>query len=156
MSRPVVRALFALVGVLFLALQLVRPELKNPPVTAEMQAPPDIKHILKASCYNCHSNEIQVPWFDRVVPAYWLVTRDVKVARKRLNFSEIGTKRDLTKAILYESISEIQTGAMPPRSYRLLHPGAVVTPEQLKVLRTYVTEQMAAAVKEHRQNHHGS
>jgi hypothetical protein len=97
-----------------------------------------------------------MPWFDRVVPAYWLVTRDVKVARKRLNFSEIGTKRELTKAILYESIREIQTGAMPPPSYRLLHPGAVVTPDQLKVLRSYVTEQMAAAVKEHRRNHPGS
>jgi Haem-binding domain len=140
-------------GVLFLVLQLVRPELKNPPVTAEMQAPPEIKRILKTSCYNCHSNETQVPWFDKVVPAYWLVTRDVNVARKRLNFSEIGTKRDLTKAILYESIREIQTGAMPPRSYRVMHPEAAVTPEQLKILRTYVTEQMAAAVKEHHRTH---
>jgi heme-binding protein len=156
MSRSVVRAMLALGGVLFLVLQLVRPELKNPPVTAEMQAPPEIRRILKSSCYNCHSNEIQVPWFDKVVPAYWLVTRDVNVARKRLNFSEIGTKRDLTKAILYESIREIQTGAMPPRSYRLMHPEATITPEQLKILRTYVTEQMAAAVKEHRRSHPGS
>jgi hypothetical protein len=155
MSRRGLPAIVALVGVLLL-LQLVRPELKNPPVTAEMQAPPEIKHILKNSCYNCHSNQTHVPWFDKIVPAYWLVTRDVKVARKRLNFSEIGTKQDLTKAILYESIREIQTGAMPPPSYRLLHPGAAVTPDQLKVLRTYVTEQMAAAVKEHRRNHPGS
>src|ERR1700744_1586963 len=116
MRRPIVRALLALGGVLFLALQLVRTPLKNPPVTAEMQAPPEIKRILKTSCYNCHSNETQVPWFDRVVPAYWLVSRDVRAARKRLNFSEIGTKQDLTKAILYESISQIQKGAMPPRS----------------------------------------
>ena len=155
MSRRVVRATLALVGVLFLVLQLVRPELKNPPVTAEMQAPPEIRRILKNSCYNCHSNETQMPWFDKVVPAYWLVARDVKAARKRLNFSEIGTKQDLTKAILYESIREIQTGAMPPRSYRLVHPDAVVSPEQLKILSTYVTEQMAAAVKEHRRNHPG-
>ena len=149
------RAMLALVGVLFLILQLVRPELKNPPVTAEMQAPPEIKHILKNSCYNCHSNETQVPWFDNVIPAYWLVTRDVKAARKRLNFSEIGTKQELSKAILYQSIDEVQKGAMPPPSYRLVHPEAAVSPEQLKILRTYVTKQMAAA-KEHLRSRHGS
>jgi hypothetical protein len=142
---PLLSLIMAILGVIFLLLQLMRPELKNPPVTAELQAPPDVKHILKNSCYNCHSNEIQVPWFDKIVPAYWLVTKDVNVARKHLNFSEIGTQQDLTKAILYQAVHEIQLGVMPPASYKLMHPSAVVTAKQLAVLRAYITQQTAAA-----------
>jgi hypothetical protein len=26
-------------------------------VTAELQAPPEVKQVLRNSCYNCHSNE---------------------------------------------------------------------------------------------------
>src|SRR5229473_2726385 len=43
--------------VVFVCLQFIRPELTNPPVTAELQAPPEVKQVLKSSCYNCHSNE---------------------------------------------------------------------------------------------------
>jgi hypothetical protein len=151
---PLLSLVMGILGVVFLLLQLMRPELKNPPVTAELQAPPDVKHILKNSCYNCHSNETQMPWFDKIVPAYWLVTRDVNMARKHLNFSEIGTKQDLTKAILYQSVHEIQLGAMPPASYKLMHPDAVITPKQLAVLRSYITQETAAA--KNRRRRHGS
>jgi Haem-binding domain len=151
---PFLSLVIATVGVVFLLLQLMRPELKNPPVTAELQAPPDVKHILKNSCYNCHSNETQMPWFDKIVPAYWLVTRDVNMARKHLNFSEIGTKQALTKVILYQSVYEIQLGKMPPPSYKLLHPRAVITPEQLAILRAYATQDTAAA--KDRRPRHGS
>jgi hypothetical protein len=75
---------------LFAGLQFVRPELRNPPVSVEIQAPPEVKAIFKHSCYNCHSNEAQLSWFDRIVPAYWIVSRDVRRARAHLNFSEIG------------------------------------------------------------------
>jgi hypothetical protein len=68
----------------------VRPELPNPPATAELTAPPEVKQILETSCYDCHSNQTRVPWFDRIVPAYWLVVDDVQRGRTRLNFSEIG------------------------------------------------------------------
>src|ERR1700730_18619295 len=78
--------------VVFLGLQLVHPELKNPPVTADLQAPLEVKQILKNSCYDCHSNETTLKWFDQLVPAYWLVNSDVKKGRMHLNFSELGAQ----------------------------------------------------------------
>src|SRR5271163_3413872 len=75
-----------LLGVVFAGLQFVRPELTNPPVTEELEAPPEVKQVLRNSCYNCHSNETKLPWFDKVVPAYWVVTKDMTEARKHLNF----------------------------------------------------------------------
>jgi hypothetical protein len=126
--------------VVFVCLQFIRPELTNPPVTAELQAPPEVKQVLKSSCYNCHSNETKLPWFDKVVPAYWVVTSDVTEARKHLNFSEIGKlPAAQQKGFLFEAVNMIQLGAMPLPSYLRVHPGAAVTPEQLAVLRNYLT-----------------
>jgi hypothetical protein len=128
----------------FLGLQLVRPELKNPPVTAELQAPPEVKQILRNSCYNCHSNQTKLAWFDQIVPAYWLVASDVKQARMHLNFSEIGAQPAAAqKAALYEAVNQIQFGAMPLPSYRRVHPGALVTAPQLAALEAYLNPPMA-------------
>jgi len=124
---------------IFLGLQFVRPRLTNPPVTADLQAPPEVKQILRNSCYSCHSNETRLPWFDQVVPAYWLAAGDVREARRHLNFSELGSRPPaLQKAALFEAVNQIQLGAMPLPSYRLVHHGAIVTPAQLAVLRAYL------------------
>ncbi len=125
--------------VAFLGLQLVRPELRNPPVTADLQAPFDVKQILRNSCYNCHSNETKLEWFDKVIPVYWLVNSDVKQARTHLNFSDLGAQPAAKqKAALFEAVNQIQLGAMPLPSYARVHPGAVVTADQLAVLRAYL------------------
>src|ERR1700733_2797633 len=137
--RPLVM-LAVILCVVFIGLQFMRPELTNPPVTAELQAPPEVKQILQHSCYSCHSNETKLPWFDQVVPAYWLVTSDVKEARQHLNFSEIGKLPPAQqKGFLFEAVNFIQMGAMPLPAYLKVHPDARVTPEQLAVLRNYLT-----------------
>ncbi|HEY6414383.1 MAG TPA: heme-binding domain-containing protein [Edaphobacter sp.] len=124
----------------FVGIQFIRPTLTNPPVTAELQAPPEVKQILRNSCYSCHSNETSLPWFDRVVPAYWLVSSDVREARKHLNFSEIGKlPAAQQKGFLFEAVNQIQMGAMPLPSYLKVHPHAAVTREQLVVLRNYLS-----------------
>jgi hypothetical protein len=130
----------AFFGLVFVGIQFIRPELTNSPVTAELQAPADVKQVLKHSCYSCHSNETKLPWFDEVVPAYWMVTRDVKEARQHLNFSEIGKlPAAQQKGLLFEAVNQIQLGAMPLPAYRRVHPDADVTLEQLAVLRKYLT-----------------
>ncbi len=117
----------------------MRPTLDNPPVTAELQAPPEVKRVLKNSCYDCHSNETKLPWFDHVAPAYWLVTADVKEARKHVNFSEIGKlPAAQQKATLYEAVNQAQLGAMPLPRYTMIHPHARITAEDLAVLKNYL------------------
>src|SRR5277367_4161595 len=136
------RLLWKLAGVgfgVFLLMQCFRPALTNPPVTADLQAPPEVKAILKKSCYSCHSNETALPWFDQVAPGHWLVVHDVKEARAKLNFSEIGKLPVAAqRAALYEAVNMVQFGAMPLPSYLHVHPGSTVRPEELQVLRTYL------------------
>jgi mono/diheme cytochrome c family protein len=121
------------------AIQFVRPSLPNPPVTADLDAPPEVKAIFRTSCYNCHSNETKLSWFDRPAPAYWLVASDVKKARARMNFSDFGAMPAAQqKGLLFESLSQIEVGAMPLPQYVSLHPEAKVTPEQTAVLKNYL------------------
>jgi len=143
-TRILVR-LAGLAILLFLGLQFIRPALINPPVTADLQAPPEVKQILRNSCYNCHSNETKLPWYDQIVPAYWLVVSDVTEARQHLNFSTLGAAPpEKQRGVLFEAVNQIQLGAMPLPAYRFMHPGSAVTPEQLAVLRAYLSRRAAA------------
>jgi Haem-binding domain/Cytochrome P460 len=131
--------IIAALAVAFAGIQLIRPSLLNPPVTADLQVPPEVKQILRTSCYNCHSNQTVLSWFDLPVPAYWLVVRDVREGRKHLNFSEIGKlPAAQQQAILFEAVSQIELGAMPLPAYQRVHPESVITREQLAVLKSYL------------------
>lgn len=132
---------------IFLSLQLVRPKLTNPPVIAELRTPPEVNRILRSSCYDCHSNETKLRWFDRVIPAYWLVASDVKKARNHLNFSSIGAQPAAKqKAALYEAVNQIQLGAMPPPSYRAMHPDSAASGIQIGTLMRYLDPTPVSAV----------
>jgi hypothetical protein len=125
---------------IFVGLQFMRPKQSNPPLTAEIVAPPEVKAIFKHSCYSCHSNETKLPWFDQMVPAYWIVSSDVQRARAHLNFSEIAAlPEEQQRLALFDDFNQIQLGAMPLPSYRMVHPNSAVTPEQLDTLRKYLT-----------------
>src|ERR1700756_2133955 len=94
--------------VAFGALQVLRPGIPTMPATAELQAPPGVRHILEKDCYSCHSDQRRLAWFDEVAPAYWLVRYDILTARKHLNFSTLGSKPPaVQKAALYEAVNMI-------------------------------------------------
>jgi hypothetical protein len=123
----------------FLGLQFVGPTVTNPPVTGDLIAPDDVKAVLKTSCYNCHSNETHLWWYDKIAPASWLVARDVKRGRMHMNFSNFSAlSPGQQKGLLYESVNQMQLGAMPPSNYLLVHPEAKVTPEHLDTLKKYL------------------
>jgi hypothetical protein len=142
-------------GCFVLLLQFARPEISTLPVVAEFDAPADVKRILRRSCYDCHSNETRLAWFDRIVPASWLVARDVRRAREHLNFSQLGTEpKSRQKAVLFEAVNQIQMGAMPLVTYARMHPESAISPVDLAVLRNYLlpldTKQPSAPSANHK------
>jgi hypothetical protein len=137
-ARVVIELATGLV-LLFLGLQLTSPTLTNPPVVADLVAPAAVKSILVTACYDCHSNQTRLRWFDRVAPAAWLVARDVRVGREHLNFSDVGAlPLRKQRALLYEALNQVELGAMPPRAYRRVHPGSILTAAQREVLEHYL------------------
>ncbi len=139
-TRRVLLHCASLVGGVFVLLQFFRPELPHPPVTADLSAPAQVKAILRRACYDCHSNETRLPWFDRIVPAYWLVVRDVTEGRKRLNFSDIGKLPQARQnAALFESVNHVLLGAMPPKPYLAIHPGARISGDDIITIKGYLS-----------------
>lgn len=123
-----------------LGMQLIRPTLLNPPVTGEIKAPMQVQAILKKACYDCHSNETNLRWYDEVAPAYWQVVADVKEGRAGMNFSTWDSlAAPDQKAKLWEAVNQIMAGAMPVKGYTLVHPAAKISPSELEVLKNYVT-----------------
>lgn len=119
-----VKIALGVVGALVL-LSLVPLDRTNPPVTGDIQAPAEVKAILKRSCYDCHSNETTWPWYAYVAPTNFLVKRDVSEARKHLNFSEWGTyKPERKEKKQKECGEEVASGDMPMAIYVPMHPNA--------------------------------
>jgi hypothetical protein len=134
-----------IVGLLFLiicftGIQFIRPEIKHPPVTGDLTAPAEVKEILKRSCYDCHSNETKLKWFDQVAPAYWLVADHVQKGRLALNFSNWDSLAPADqKSNLFLSLNQILFKVMPRSDYTLLHPQAKLSENDITVLKNYLT-----------------
>lgn len=114
-----------------LAIQLVPVHRTNPPVRTVIRAPDDVEDLLRRACWNCHSNETRWPWYSHVAPTSWLVTDHVHDGREDLNFTEWPRGDHEAATDLIEAIGEqVESGAMPPRSYLLMHPEARLTGEE--------------------------
>jgi hypothetical protein len=128
-----------LLVVIFAAIQFFRPTLDNPPVTGELKAPPEVKAVLERACFDCHSNQTKLRWYDQVVPVYWRVAQDVKDGRAAMNFSNWDSLSKFQQMFnLFGAVFMIEQKAMPLPSYTYLHHGGVITSEELAVLKRYV------------------
>jgi hypothetical protein len=135
------RKILILVGavvVILIAIQLVPVDRTNPPVVADFDGPSQVRAVLKASCYDCHSHETSWPWYSRVAPVSWLVAHDVEEARDHLNFSQWGSYEPKRRAKLAEEMwEEVEEGEMPLTSYLLAHPGARLSEASRAILRDW-------------------
>jgi len=137
-QRKIVRLALVLI-VCFVLIQFIRPSLDNPPVTEDLQAPVEVKSILRRACYDCHSNETKLAWFDKPAPAYWLVADHVKEGRALLNFSHWDSLTiDQQKAKLFESLNQMVFKEMPFSQYTTFHGDARVSEDDIRVLRKYL------------------
>ncbi len=126
--------LIVIVG-LFIIMQLIPLNQTNPPVIQDIAAPSEIDVILKNSCYDCHSNETKWPWYSRIAPGSFLITRDVVEGRKHLNFSDFADLDAFDSTDIADEIIEVlEEGEMPILPYLLLHPGASLSDSQITAL----------------------
>ena len=125
--------------VIIIGIQFIPVERSNPPVTGKIDAPSNVLSILKTSCFDCHSNETIWPWYSYIAPVSFLVSADVKNARKRVNFSEWDKYDDEKRAKKLNAIIEdVEEGEMPLSKYTLIHPDAKMDQVKIKILKDWV------------------
>lgn len=86
------------------------------------KAPEDIAQTLQTSCYNCHSNNTDYPWYSKVQPVGWLLENHINKGKEELNLSEFGSYSDRRQqSKLTSMISQIEDDKMPLAAYTFIH-----------------------------------
>ncbi len=99
---------------------------------------------LRKSCFDCHSNQVKLPWYAKVAPSSWLLADHINEGKSNLNFSlwEDYSKRE--KIGLLEAIrDEVESGNMPLKSYLLIHRDAKLNSEKISSLSKWIGETTA-------------
>jgi Haem-binding domain len=147
---------FIFLLVAFIAIQFFRPT-KNislaasqNDIIAKYAVPQDVQSILKASCYDCHSNNTAYPWYNNIQPVAWFLADHVKEGKKELNFSEFATYRVSRQYRKFEEIgNEVKEGEMPLSSYTIIHGNAKLNEEQRATIIRWVISTRDSMQKQH-------
>jgi hypothetical protein len=114
--------------VVFILIQFIRPErntssqLLPSDISRVLSLPDSVKSLLKAACYDCHSNNTRYPWYANIQPMGWLLADHIKDGKAELNFDEFGSyskRRQLSK--LKAIAGSVKDGSMPLESYTWMH-----------------------------------
>jgi hypothetical protein len=131
----------ALVGIQFIPIQRNTSAEVPPSDFMVTEKPPDeIKSLITGSCYNCHSNDTDYPWYSNFQPFRWMIQNHIANGKAELNLSEWGNYSGRMKRLKRESmISQIEDGEMPLWSYTLIHREAALTDSEKKALLEYLS-----------------
>jgi hypothetical protein len=134
--KPIAIIFLTVLGT-FAILQLFNKPLEGKPVGKKIEVPREVLAILENSCFNCHSNQQKLSWYDEIAPISWAVNEDVKRAREVLNFSEWNYSPGEHKGNMYAILNMMQSGKMPLHEYTILHPSAKITQKDIDVIKKY-------------------
>lgn len=93
--------------------------------------PKNIKITLGQSCYDCHSNSTNYPWYSKIQPIRMIMDSHVEEGKNQLNFSLFGDYSERVRRNKIESIiNEIEADRMPLGSYKFMHPEAQISSQE--------------------------
>jgi len=94
---------------------------------------PQVGAILDRSCQDCHSSRTTWPWYSRVAPMSWIVSKHVREGREVLNFSDWAHQPDLADEpmLICDAVSD---GSMPLRDYTLIHRKAKLSKRDVELI----------------------
>ena len=143
------KKILIIILVAFVIIQFFPIDKTNPPVDKGMDfisiknIQPEIANTIRTSCYDCHSNETQYPWYSSIAPASWWLKNHINEGRSHLNFSIFATyepKRQIHK--MEECVEMLEKHEMPLESYYLGHQDAKLTDVQRQDLIKYFKKEI--------------
>ena len=122
----------------------------DPSVSLNMQSavPAPVMSTLRRACFDCHSEATDRPWYAALPIASHLIERDVTEGRGQLNMSRWTQYNEFDRADLLDKMCQrASNGRMPPWQYRLMHPGARLSEEDVGALCTWTRDEAARLVE---------
>ena len=139
MKKNLIRTL-GIGSVIFVGMQFIVPDENHignfeNDITKAYVLPDNVHTILKTSCFNCHSNYTNYPWYTRIQPVRWWITGHISEGKNKLNFSEFSAYETKEQYSRFKKIeANLKAGAMPLPSYLTTHPEGRLSNEQKAIL----------------------
>ena len=125
--------------IIFGLMQVIQVDKENFPIdkNKELKAPQEIMTMLQTSCYDCHSNQTNYPWYSNIAPLSWVISTHVKDGRQAVNYSNWEDYTPEEKKKKLEATYRTVYAVMPLSSYLWFHSEADLTKEQRKQIREW-------------------
>ncbi|MDN3677673.1 heme-binding domain-containing protein [Flavobacterium paronense] len=99
--------------------------------TEMYKVPKNVETSLRTSCYDCHSDNTDYPWYSYIQPIRFFMDGHINEGKKELNFNEFGNYSNRKQRSKLDAISkQIKSDEMPLSSYTLIHKNALLTVNQ--------------------------
>jgi len=142
--KKVLKIVLLTLMVLFILLQFYPRADKNASresnfhISTVHSVPAQVEEIFKKSCYDCHSNYTDYPWYSSIQPLSWWLSDHIIEGKKELNFSEFARYNLARQYRKLEEINgEVKENKMPLESYTVIHQSAKLTTSEKSVLATW-------------------
>lgn len=114
-------------------------------ITHYVRVPDTVLNILKRSCYDCHSNHTEYPWYVNINPVGLWMRYHINGGKRAVNFSDLSgfDKRKLNHR-LGDIAEQVEKQEMPLWSYTLIHTYAKLDSGEVQLIKSWT----AAAKKQ--------
>ncbi|MEJ2467828.1 MAG: heme-binding domain-containing protein [Campylobacterales bacterium] len=138
MKKILIIVLLVVIGIQFVPMNV--PAEVPTKADDELEAPEEVQAILKRSCFDCHSNHTDFPWYSSIAPVSWFTKMHVKEGREHMNFSTWASYDDEKKAKYLDKIPKAIKSKMPLPSYLIMHKEAQLSDDDKKVLTEWASD----------------
>jgi len=153
MKKNIIKYSLITLVIIFIGIQFISPakNLGNAAgpndITHYVPVPDNVNAILQRSCYDCHSNHTNYPWYVHINPVALLMSKHVTEGKEDLNFSDLSkfNERRL-KHKLSSLADQVEQHEMPISSYTLIHRNAKLNDADIKIIKDWTataSEQIA-------------
>lgn len=130
--------------ILLVGIQFIRPKQNQGKadgpndITHYVPVPSNVQAILKRSCYNCHSNHTDYPWYFQINPVGFWMASHIRHGKEELNFSDLsGMSERRISHKLVSIADQVENQDMPIGSYTWIHTNAKLSNTEIKIIKDW-------------------
>ncbi|HEY4935564.1 MAG TPA: heme-binding domain-containing protein [Puia sp.] len=139
-----IRKILIIVLIIFLAMQFIRPARNNgiaessTDIIHYVRVPDTIQHILKTSCYDCHSNHTVYPWYTNINPVGLWLRYHINDGKRAINFSDLsGFNKKKLDHRMGDIAEVVEKSEMPLSTYTFIHRYAILDSGQIEMIKSW-------------------
>ena len=146
--KKIIKKILYIGLIIFLLMQLYQParnesyeQVNTANFTKVYQVPKNVETILRTSCYDCHSNKTNYPWYSNIQPARFFMENHIKEGKENLNFNEWGNYSSRKQNNKLDRIAkQIKSNEMPLSSYTIIHKNAILNTTQKELVINWINK----------------